>query len=434
MEILVVFLLILLNGVFSMSELALVSAKSIRLEADAKKGNARAKAALKLASSPSRFLSTVQIGITLIGIMTGIYSGENITSDLRVYFEQYAILRPYAQLLAMGAVVLTVTYFTLVLGELVPKRMALTNPEGIAKLVARPMWLISDLASPFVWFLSVSGDLILKVLNIKPSDNKVTEEEIKAMVEEGTKGGEVQAIEQDIVERVFHLGDRRAASLMTHRSDVVFLNLLDLPETIRATVLNELHSIYPVYEKDRDNVVGVVSLKDLFAHLSKGDFSLAAYLRPAHYLLESTTAYQAMALFKEHRVYHGIVTDEYGTAQGLVTMNDILGALVGDYSEPDPDDYKIEQREDGTWLVDGHFPFHDFLRFFQIADTHPSSGFHTVGGLIFKELERIPKEGEKLRWQNLELEVVDMDNVKIDKILVKKMEGELSEQPPALLE
>ena len=421
MEILIVLMLILLNGIFSMSEIALVSAKSIRLEADAKKGSVRAKAALELASSPSRFLSTVQIGITLIGIFTGIYSGENITTDLREFFDQFALLQPYSNVLAVGTVVVTVTYFTLVLGELVPKRIGLNNPEKVAKLVARPMSVLSVVAAPFVWFLTFSGDLIMKMLNIKPSDNTVTEEEIKAMVEEGAKGGEVRAIEQDIVERVFHLGDRRVGSLMTHRSDVVYLNIMDDVQTIRSTVIKETHSIYPVYESDKDNVVGVVSLKDLFTYLADADFSLAKHFRPAHYITETTSAYQALAFFKEHRVHYAIVTDEFGTAQGLITMNDLLEALVGDFNDPDAEDYGIQQREDGTWLVDGHYPFHDFLRYFNITYVPASNDFYTVGGLIFKELERIPKEGEKLIWENLEIEIIDMDNVKIDKVSIRKM-------------
>jgi putative hemolysin len=275
LEIVIIFLLILLNGIFSMSEIALISARKNRLETAAKKGNTSAKTALDLANSPNKFLSTVQIGITLIGILTGIYSGDKITTDVETFFASYTLTSPYAHSIAVGVVVVVLTFFSLVLGELLPKRIGLNHPEAIAKAVAVPMKMISIVTAPFIWLLTVSTDGILKLLNIKPTaDGKVTEEEIKAIIKEGTEVGEVQEIEQDIVERVFHIGDRKVNSLMTHRKSIVYLALDESYEELKTKILNELHSVYPVCSENLDEVIGVVLLKDLFANIEKGDFDL----------------------------------------------------------------------------------------------------------------------------------------------------------------
>jgi putative hemolysin len=258
-----------------MSEIALISARKNRLETAAKKGNTSAKTALDLANSPNKFLSTVQIGITLIGILTGIYSGDKITTDVETFFASYTLTSPYAHSIAVGVVVVVLTFFSLVLGELLPKRIGLNHPEAIAKAVAVPMKMISIVTAPFIWLLTVSTDGILKLLNIKPTaDGKVTEEEIKAIIKEGTEVGEVQEIEQDIVERVFHIGDRKVNSLMTHRKSIVYLALDESYEELKTKILNELHSVYPVCSENLDEVIGVVLLKDLFANIEKGDFDL----------------------------------------------------------------------------------------------------------------------------------------------------------------
>lgn len=421
MEIVIILILILVNGVFSMSEIALVSARKTRLENAAKRGSESAKAALDLANSPNKFLSTVQIGITLIGILTGIYSGENLTEDMRAWLVQFPVIAPYANSLAVVIVLVCITYFSLLLGELVPKRIGLNNPEGIAKLVARPMKIVSIVTAPFVWLLTTSTDLLLKIFRIKPSaESKVTEEEIKAIVQEGTEGGEVQVIEQDIVERVFTLGDRRIGSLMTYRSDVVFLDMHGSREEVREEVINELHSIYPVFEEEKDNVVGVVYLKDLFEYINDSDFHLSKILRTPQYLSSAALAYDALRHFKETKVHYGIVTDEYGTIQGVITMNDILESLVGDVSEFYHDEFQLVQREDGSWLVDGQYPFYDFLNNFELEDLAPEYVNNTVAGLILHQLNSIPKEGDKMTWLNFEFEVLDMDGARIDKILVKR--------------
>ncbi|AWI25634.1 hemolysin family protein [Flavobacterium pallidum] len=421
MEILIILFLIILNGVFSMSEIALISARKSRLENAAKKGNNSAKVALDLANSPNKFLSTVQIGITLIGILTGIFSGDKITTDVRLFFEGYPMLKPYADSIAVGVVVVVLTFFSLVLGELLPKRIGLNYPEKIAKSVAIPMKFVSVVTAPFIWLLTISTEALLKVLMIKPStDGKVTEEEIKAIIKEGTEGGEVQEIEHDIMERVFHIGDRKVNSLMTHRKSVVFLPANSDKQKVKELMLKELHSIYPVYGENHDDIVGVVDLKTIFAHFEDDSFNLESIMTDPPYIMEQTTAYKALENFKKSGVHYAFVSDEYGVFQGIITLNDILEALVGDASDFYKDDFKLIAREDGSWMVDGLYPLHDFLTYFELDELTTDYEVNTVSGLIMTELSYIPKEGEKLIWHHYELEVMDMDGVKIDKVLVKE--------------
>jgi putative hemolysin len=403
-----------------MSEIALISARKNRLENAAKKGNPSAQAALDLANSPNKFLSTVQIGITLIGILTGIFSGDKITSDVKLFIQTFESLKPYADSISVGIVVVVLTFFSLVLGELLPKRIGLNHPEAIAKAVALPMKMVSIITAPFIWLLTISTEFLLKILMIKPSaDGKVTEEEIKAIIKEGTEGGEVQEIEQDIVERVFHIGDRKVNSLMTHRQSIVFLPLNANKNQVHDLMLKELHSIYPVYGENYDDIVGVVNLKNIFAHFENENFNLQQILSEAPFIIEQTTAYKALENFKKSGIHYAFVSDEYGVFQGIITLNDILEALVGDASEFYKDDFQLIEREDGSWLVDGHYSLHDFLTFFELDELINDYEVNTVSGLIMTELSRIPKEGEKLIWQKFELEVIDMDGVKIDKVLVK---------------
>jgi putative hemolysin len=405
-----------------MSEIALISARKNRLETAAKKGNKNAQVALDLANSPNKFLSTVQIGITLIGILTGIYSGDKITADVKFFIEGFAALKPFAHSISVGIVVVILTFFSLVLGELLPKRIGLNYPEAIAKAVAVPMKMVSIITMPFIWLLTVSTDFILKILKIKPTaDGKVTEEEIKAIIKEGTEGGEVQEIEQDIVERVFHIGDRKVNSLMTHRQSIVYLSLEDTIEELKGKVLEELHSVYPVCNENMDDVVGVVLLKDLFLAFEKGPFDLKSITKDPVYFIEHTSVYKALENFKKSKVHYALVTDEYGVFQGIITLNDILEALVGDASDFDEDEYQLLAREDGTWLVDGLYSLHDFLTYFDMDELTNDYEVTTVSGLIMTELGNIPKTGEKLIWNKFVIEVIDMDGVKIDKVIVKTL-------------
>jgi putative hemolysin len=424
MGIIIILFLILLNGVFSMSEIALISARKNRLETAAKKGNLNAKAALELANSPNKFLSTVQIGITLIGILTGIYSGEQITTDVQIFVVQFEVLKPYANSLAVGIVVIVLTFFSLVLGELVPKRIGLTYPETIAKTFAVPMKIISKITAPFIWLLTISTEFILDIFRIKPTaDGRVTEEEIKAIIKEGTEGGEVQEIEQDIVERVFHIGDRKVNSLMTHRKAVDYLSTEDTVQELKSKVLQDLHSFYPVCNDNLDDIIGVVSIKDLFTYFEKEAINLKSITKEPVYLIEYTSAYKALEIFKKSKIHYAFIVDEHGVFQGIITLNDILEALVGNASDFYDEEFQLVAREDGSWLVDGHYSLHDFLTFFDMDEHINDYEVTTVGGFISTELGNIPKQGQKLIWNRLEFEVIDMDGVKIDKILIKNLKN-----------
>jgi putative hemolysin len=318
--------------------------------------------------------------------------------------------------------VVILTFFSLVLGELLPKRIGLNHPEAIAKKVAMPMKVVSIVTAPFIWLLTHSTEFLLNVLQIRPSaDGKVTEEEIKAIIKEGTEGGEVQEIEQDIVERVFHIGDRKINSLMTHRKSVVFLEVGANKDAVKESMLEELHSIYPVFNKNYDDIVGVANLKSIFATIDNPDFSLLNIITDPPFMMEHTTAYTALEQFKKTGIHYAFVSDEYGSFQGVITLNDILEALVGDAAEFYKDDFQLIEREDGSWLVDGHYSLHDFLTYFELDDLISDYDVTTVSGLIMTELSHIPKQGEKLRWNHFELEVIDMDGVKIDKVIVKSL-------------
>lgn len=418
-EILIILGLILLNGIFSMAEMALVSSRRTRLETQAAKGDKRAEEALKLIEKPDAFFSTVQIGITLIGILTGIFSGEALKSDLITYLNQFDLIRPYANGTATAIIVIILTYFTLILGELVPKRIGLSRPEGIAKLVAAPMRMLSKIAYPFVWFLSKSTFYTVKLLKIQGKDNQVTEEEIKAIISEGTEQGTIEEAEQEIIERVFHLGDRNITSLMTHRNDIVWFSIHKDEEKIKEKIIAEPHSVYPVCENDIDDIKGVVSVKDLYIH-EKSTTLLSEIMQPTLFVPENNTAYQVLERFKETKIHCCFVVDEYGSLLGMITLNDILEAIVGDIPQPDEEDYEIIKRDDGSYFVDGQIPFYDFLTAFEKTEwmNEGEHDFDTLAGFILHQLERIPYTGDKLEWRGFTFEIADMDGHRIDKVLV----------------
>lgn len=420
MEIVLIAVLILINGIFSMSEIALVSSRKVRLENSANKGSKQAKAALQLAEHPNKFLSTVQIGITVVGIMTGMFGGENMTEAVAASLGQIEAIAPFAHGIAVGIVVVSITFCSIVFGELIPKRIGMTYPESIAKRIAIPMRLISTLAMPFVWLLTKTTETVIKLLNIKPSsDSKVTEEEIKAIIQEGKEGGEIEEIEQDIVERVFLLGDRRINTLMTPRSQVFMLDINHRVYEVRDEIAEELHSIYPAYDGDKDNIVGVIKLKDIFMNQKNDQMEMRAIVSEANFVLENLTAYQVLEKFKKSHTHYGIIIDEYGQMQGIITLNDLLESLVGYVSEFDKDDYTLQKRDDGSWLIDGHYPFPDFLYHFDMEDLMNDFEFDTVAGLIFNELGKLPKQGDKVHWRNFEFEIIDMDGVRIDKLMLR---------------
>lgn len=422
MEILIIFLLILLNGIFAMSEIALVSARKFKLESASKKGNHNAKKALELSNNPTRFLSTVQIGITLIGILTGIFSGEKITLQLEGYLSKNEIIAPYANSLAVLIVVVVVTFFSIVFGELIPKRIGLIFPETIATLMAKPMTILSKIASPFIWLLSITNDLFLWMLRLKnTSDSKVTEEEVKAIVQQSAEGGEIQEIEHDIVHRVFALGDRKVTELMTYRTDIVWFDINDSIETVRQKCKDEPHSVYLVADGTIDKLSGVISIKEMFAStINSSHFSIKDYLKKPILNYDSTPAYKVLEKFRELKWHFGIVVDEYGSIQGVITMDDVLDALVGDVSEYDQSEYGIIERKDGTWLADAQYPYFELLHYFDINefDTNTEGEFTTIAGLILHKTGRIPEVGDKIRWEQFTFEVIDMDGMRIDKVLI----------------
>ena len=421
MEILIIALLILLNGIFSMSEIALVSSRKFKLEAAAKKGSSKARKALEMSNNPNTFLSTVQIGITLIGILTGIFSGEKITDDLNNFIKGFSSLEPYSHSISVALVVLILTYFSIVFGELVPKRIGLAFPEKIASMVALPMELISRVASPFVWLLGRTNDTILRLLGIKGNrDHAVTEEEITSILHESTISGEIQEIEHDIVKRVFVLGDRKVRDLMTHRTDLTWFDIEDDLVAIREKVKGQMHSVYSVSKKSRDNLAGVVNLKELLLNYpGESSFKLAEHIKKPVYVHEHLPVYVLLEQLKQNSVHSAIVVDEYGALEGMITLYDVLDALVG---EPvsHGESQQIIQRDENSWLVDGQYLYYDLLSYFQIEEEEEES-FVTLAGLILDQLNHIPVAGEKLRWRDLELEIVDMDDHKIDKVLITRV-------------
>ena len=401
-----------------MAEIALVSARKARLEAQADKGDLDAKRALKLANHPDTFLSTIQIGITLVGVLTGIYSGGTFKEPLQNWLTQFVIIAPYAQTIATLIIVILLTYVSLVLGELVPKRIGLSNPEGIAKSVSVVMQSVTFIMYPFTWLLSASSHLIMRILRMKPNDNQVTEEEIKAIISEGTEQGTIEEAEQEIIERVFHLSDRNITSLMTHRSDILWLESTKTVAQVRAQMPENLHSIYPVCEGSIDQIKGVVSLKDLF--VADGAQLVSEISKDAKYVPENNSAYQVLESFKQSKIHHCFIVNEYGSIEGLITLNDILEAIVGDIPQEEDHDFEILKRADGSFLIDAQLPFYDFLSYFDKTEfmLQGDQEFDTLAGFIIHSLEKIPKTGETLSWKTFTFEIVDMDQHRIDKILV----------------
>jgi len=431
MDIIILACLILINGLFVMSEIALVSARKTRLENQAEKGDRQAKVALDLSNNPEIFLSAAQIGITLIAILTGVYSGERFGKQFQPVVEKIEILRPYADTIATTIIVIIVTFLSIIFGELIPKRIGLLKAEKIAKIVAGPMRVFAKITHPIVWLLNLVSNLFFTLFNIKRSKtDAVTEEEIKAMVTEGTEAGTIDEAEQEIIERVFHLGDRNITSLMTHRSDIIWFNLDDNEEKMKQKIISERHSIYPICDGDIDQLKGIISIKDLYvAHDSTVFKDL---MKPALFVPENNSAYQVMEKFKESQQHSAFIVDEYGTILGMITLNDILEAIVGDIPQPDLQDYSVKKRDDGSYLIDGQIPFYDFLSYFDKADWmgEGEHEFDTLAGFILHELERIPQTGDKMEWRGFNFEIIDMDGHRIDKILVnisEELKDEMSE-------
>ncbi|MBA4444898.1 HlyC/CorC family transporter [Cylindrospermopsis raciborskii S07] len=422
-EILIILALILANGIFSMSEMAIVSARKARLQQLANQGSLNAQAALELAEAPNHFLSIVQVGITLINILNGVFGGATIAQRLEKYVELVPFLSDYSQTIAFGVVVLVITYLSLIVGELVPKRLALNNPEKIAAFIAIPMRALASLASPIVYMLSISTETVLQILGIRPSEEpQVTEEEIKILIEQGTEAGTFEAAEQDMVERVFRLGDRPVTFFMTPRPDIVWLDLDDSPEENRQKMSASNYSRYPVCQEGLDNVLGVIPVTDLLSRSLRNEpFDLTIGLRQPVFVPESTRGLKVLELFKQTVTHIALVVDEYGVIQGLVTLNDIMSEIVGDVpAQPGQEEPQAVQREDGSWLVDGMLPVEEFFELFDVEELEMEArgNYQTLGGLVITNLGRIPTAAEHFEWQGMRIEVMDMDGNRVDKVLV----------------
>ena len=420
-QILILVFLIILNGLFAMSEIAIVSSRKSRLEELMRKGSKKAKLVLHLSESPNRFLSTIQVGITLIAILIGVFGGTGLAHELDTRLLIMGLTEPLSYNLSLIIVIFLITFFSIIAGELVPKRIGMTNPESIAMAIAKPMFILSKIMLPFVWLLSNTTDLIVDLFGIrKKSDSQVTEEEIRALLEEGTEVGEIQEIEQDIVERVFHLGDQRIGALMTHRNDIAWLNTEDPNDANVRIITDNTHSVYPLCDKELDHVLGIIYAKDLLiAMLKEPDLDLRKYVKKVNIVPSDKKAYQVLEKFKETRIHCGLVVDEFGSIEGIVSINDILDGLVGDIT--DMDEPEVIKRSDNSWLIDGKLAFFEFIHEFEIADyDFTGAQFHSIAGFVIHQLKEIPKPGDSFDWGGYHFEIAEMDGNRIDKILLTK--------------
>ena len=422
-ETIVILLLLLANGVFAMSETALISARKARLQGLVDQGNQRAKVALETATHPLNFLSTIQIGITLIGVVAGAFGGATFANAIAEALQSVPFLAPYRVAIGFGVVVLVITYLSLVIGELVPKQMALANPERIATLVAQPMQWVTQLASPAVSLLTASTRLVSQLLRVQTlGDPPVTAEEVQTLVEQGRQVGIFEAAEQEMVEGVLKLDDTRVVTLMTPRTEVIWLSVNESPEQILAILTESQRSRFPVAAEGLDQVLGVVLAKDFVqVDWDAQIFDLKALVKPALYFPEHLSALKALEQFKQSRIHFAFIVDEYGGVEGILTPNDILEAIVGDINGADePHSLGVVEREDGSWLLDGALATERLKEVLQVEALPDETAYQTLGGFILHQLGAIPTIGQHFEWQGVRFEVVDMDGLRIDQVLVTK--------------
>lgn len=426
-EILVIFLLLIANGIFAMAEIAVVSARKAKLQQLAESGSGKARAALELANDPNQFLATVQIGITLVGIFAGAFGGATLAETVAVYLRWIPFLAPYAETAAVVLVVLVITYFSLIIGELVPKRLALNNAEGIAAAVAAPMRALSAAAGPAVRLLSVSTEIVIRLMGVKPSaEPSITPEEIKVLIEQGTESGVFEESEQDMIENVLQLDERRISAFMTPRTQIVWFDIEDSPEEIRRKVSDCQHSRFPVVKDSLDNVLGIVRAKDMLNQMLSGQpLDLRALLQPPLFVPESMSALKVLELFKQQRTHLALIADEYGGIHGMITHNDILEDITGyvPFSlSGGPAEPQAVQRDDGSWLFDGLLSIDDLKDIFDLDKLPDEEHGHyqTVGGLVMAQIRSIPTAGQWFEWGDLRFEVMDMDGRRVDKVLVTR--------------
>lgn len=427
LQILVIFLLIAANGLLAMCETAIVAARKARLQQSANLGDAGARTALELASHPNRFLATAQIGITLVGILAGAFGGATLAHKIERLVLGVPTLTPYAGIIGVGAVVVGVTFFSLVLGELAPKRIALFHAERIAAAVSAPMRTLSTLAFPLVRLLGVSTDFVLRIFRVKPSSEPhVTPGEIKILVEQGTALGVFEESEQDMIEGVLRLDERPIGAFMTPRTQMVSIDVGDSLETLRAKIVNSQHSRFPVIHGNFDNILGVVSTKDILRQSLGGQpANIRQTLGPPLFVPETASVLKVLDLFRREGTHFALVTDEYGGIQGLVTDRDILEAIVGELpSRDEPGEPEVTFRQDGSWLVDGllHIDRLKELLEMDILPDEESGHYHTVSGFMMTQLGGIPSEGQHFDWKGFRFEVMDMDGRRVDKVLIVRVQ------------
>lgn len=417
LQILIVVAVILINAVFVLSEMSVASSRKARLQQRVNQGNKGANVALRLLENPNLFLATVQIGITLVSVLVGAVGGATLSEPLSAVFTQIPTLAPFAESLAFGLVVVAITFVSIVLGELVPKRIALHNPEQIASVLAGPMMVISKILTPFVWLLGRITDFVLKTLGIKPGmEPSVTEEEIQLLIDQGTQAGVFEEAEHDMVEGVFSLGDQRVYSLMTPRTGIVYLDVKDSLEEIRDKIANSEFSRFPVRQGTLDVILGIVKTRDLLVRsLSDVPIKLKDLLKPAFFIPETMFASRALEIFKEKGTEILLVIDEFGGLQGLLTINDIIEEIVGQIELEEP---QATQRQDGSWLLDGMLEVDEFKEIFKLTGLPHEDEYETLSGFVMVSLGRVPQTADHFEWHGLRFEIIDMDGRRVDKVLV----------------
>jgi putative hemolysin len=418
-EIAIIVVLTIINGVFSMSEVALLSVRTSRLQRLAERGDGRARRALVLLEDPNNFLSTVQIGVTLVGVLSGAFGGATIADNVAGYLSRYSLIAPYAGTVAISIVVLAITYLSLVIGELVPKRIALHNPEKIARMVAGLMSGMSRIGAPVVTILSISTNAVLAFFGLrKSSDQAVTEEDVRGLLHQGAQAGIFEPGEYQIVERVFQFADRRVSAMMTPRGDIVWLDVKDSYSELRTKITASLKSRFPVCDGDLDSVLGILHAKDFLAAPENAD--VRSLSKHPVVVPQTMPALKVLEQFRQTTVHIALAVDEYGSVRGLVSATDILEALVGELPDEIPHEHSIVRRSDGSWLVDGTVPIEDLKGLLGVAEL-PGEGtgkFQTVAGFIMDRLGKVPATGEQFVWEENRFEVVDMDGKRVDKVLV----------------
>lgn len=421
MEIIIILFFILLNGFFSMSEIAVVSSRKSKLDSSLKEGNKNAETILKIKDNPDNFLSTIQIAITTIGLIIGLYTGEQYVGRLAEMLKSLSIETTYAAIIARVVIVVVETFVMLILGELVPKRIGMTNPERVASFIVKPLSFLSKLAFPFVWLLSKTTNVIYSLLGYKPKDSEnATEEEIRSIIKDSASAGEIDDKEQKIVNRVFDLDDRGIVSLMTPRADLEWFEKNDTVSAIMQKLSHGVHYIYPVVDKSLDNIVGVVYIKDIIREFDNSKMVLSSLMREPNFLHESIGVYDVLETFKKTKIHYAFIIDEFGIVQGMITMNDILEALVDNSSDLQDADENPDfvKQSDGSFLVDGQYSFYDFLSHFNMKEKFSEYDYDTLSGLILSQMGKLPKVNDEIKWENLTIRILKMEGVRIDKVLV----------------